>query len=76
MTLEPQTKFDVLGMKAVAELLYFERRYQEALRVGERVLKVEGFDKGIGTSDRAEVEDLVERCRRRLQNVEQGYKGC
>jgi len=75
MTLEPETKFDVLGMKAVAELLYFERRYQEALRVGERVLKVEGVDKGIGTSDRAEVEDLVERCRRRLQNVEQGCKG-
>lgn len=66
MDIEPESKFHVLGMKSVAELLYFERRYKLALEVGERVLNVEHGEKGIGASDRNEVEDLVERCRQRL----------
>ena len=66
MSIEPETKFDVLGMKSLAELLYFERRYEEALSVGERIMKIGDFDKGLGSGDRSEVEDLVLRCRRRL----------
>jgi len=67
MTSEGDGKFELLGMKSVAELLYFERRYKEAMGVGSRVLmaKVEGGE-GIGGLDRVEVEELVERCRKRL----------
>ena len=63
----PETKFEVLNLKAAGELLYFEREYASALKVGERAL---GFARGegtyIGAGDRSELETLVDRCRRRL----------
>ena len=63
----PQTKFEVLNLKAAGELLYFEREFARALEVGERAL---GFAMGeetyVGAGDRSELETLVDRCRRRL----------
>ena len=65
--LPPKTKFDVLTLKSAAELLYFSRDYEDALKVGERVLEVAmNEDTYIGSSDKAEVETLVERCRLKL----------
>jgi hypothetical protein len=73
INVEPEAKFDLLGMKSVAELLYLERRYEEALHVGEKILQVEAGEK-IGSADRAEVEDLVHRCRRRLSDGTYGKR--
>ena len=63
----PITKFDVLTLKSAAELLYFSRDYSKALEAGERILKLAMNEETyIGSVERAEVEILVERCRRKL----------
>jgi hypothetical protein len=63
----PKTKFDVLTLKSAAELLYYSRDYEDAMKVGERVLEYAMNEETyIGSSDKAEVETLVERCRLKL----------
>lgn len=63
----PRTKFDVLTLKSAAELLYYERDYSKAMEVGERALNVARNEETyIGSNERGEIENLVERCRRRL----------
>ena len=70
----PRTKFDVLTLKSAAELLYYERDYSKALEVGQRALKVATDEETyVGSSERSEIETLVERCRRRLNvSIEAG----
>ena len=63
----PKTKFDVLTLKSAAELLYYSRDYEDAMKVGERVLEYAMTEETyIGSSDKAEVDTLVERCRLKL----------
>ena len=63
----PSTKFDVLTLKSGAELLYYERDYSKALEVGQRALNVAMDEETyVGSSERSEIETLVESCRRRL----------
>jgi len=48
-------------------LLYYGRDYEGSLKVGERILEVARDEETrMGSSDRVEIETLVERCRRRL----------
>ena len=70
----PRTKFDVLTLKSAAELLYYERNYSKALDVGQRALKVAMDEETyVGSSERSEIETLVERCRRLLNvSIEAG----
>jgi hypothetical protein len=64
---QPKTKFDVLTLKSAAELLYYLRDYGGALEVGGRVLAVATDQETyVGSSERGEVEELMSRCRRRI----------
>ena len=64
---EPTTKFDLLGLKSAGEYLYYTRDYERALEVGERVLRLAGREEvALGSVEKAEIESLVERCRRRI----------
>jgi hypothetical protein len=64
---EPKSKFDLVNLKCAGEYLYYTRDYERALEVGERVLQLAGKEEvALGSVEKAEVESLVERCRRRL----------
>jgi hypothetical protein len=64
---EPASKFDLVSLKSASEYLYYTRDYERALEVGERVLRLTGTEEvALGSVEKAEVESLVERCRRRL----------
>lgn len=64
---EPKSKFDLVNLKCAGEYLYYTRDYERALEVGERVLRLTGTDQfALGSVEKAEVESLVERCRRRI----------
>jgi hypothetical protein len=60
------SKFDVLGKKELSELLYYEKRYQEAVKVAQEIVGIND-DTGLRGSDKAEVEELIRSCQHRLQ---------
>jgi hypothetical protein len=63
----PKNKFDVLMLKSAAELLYFSKDYEAAFNIGKWVLEIAMNEETyIGSSDRTEVEILVEKCNRRF----------
>jgi hypothetical protein len=64
---EPKSKFDLVSLKSAGEYLYYTRDYERALEAGERVLRLAGTEEvALGAVEKAEVESLVARCRRRL----------
>jgi hypothetical protein len=64
-----ESKFDVVGKKELSELLYYERRYEEAVRVAEEAVRIDDA-KGLRGSDKAEVEEHIRRCKKKLLKKE------